>query len=145
MAMTGTAPVERGMRTRAVLAIALLIVILLDFPFAGAAKSPLRGAVFDRDGSPVEGASVSVWSGNFQIYTCKTGPDGVFEAEVEADRRYDIYVVADDISTPGTHAEVDPRKQGLKRYYYSSSISFHAAHAEVDPRKQGLKLQHASN
>jgi len=39
------------------------------------------------------------------------------------------------------HAEVDPRKQGLKLALDHVAIFVRSPHAEVDPRKQGLKLQ----
>jgi len=85
---------------------ALLIIILLalstglGFGAVHAAPS-LRGVVVDDEGSPIPGSAVSVWSGMELVASGTTGWDGRFEIPVREDRRYSVYVLADDPATPG--------------------------------------------
>jgi len=115
---------------RAVLMAALQLVLLIAAHSAiqAQAAASLRGLVLDENGSPVEGATVSVWLGKEAVASGSTGADGRFEIEVEAEVRYAVYVFADDESTPGvdylpSRAESAPSDRDELRFNLVSAAS----------------------
>jgi len=99
----GSAPEGKGNRKRAVLIIALQLVLFIaaHSVIEARAAAYLTGLVLDENGSPIEGATILIWLGEEQVASGSTGADGRFEILVEAEARYAIYVFADDDSTPG--------------------------------------------
>ncbi|MEM3006030.1 MAG: FtsX-like permease family protein [Candidatus Bathyarchaeia archaeon] len=76
----------------------LLLGLKLDTAFA---STSMRGIVVDGDGLPIMGAEVSIWVGRELVASGTTGVDGYFDIPVREDRRYSVYVLADDEETPG--------------------------------------------
>ncbi|MBS7638274.1 hypothetical protein KEJ49_05250 [Candidatus Bathyarchaeota archaeon] len=84
------------------LLIPIILLLLLGFKLdVVLASIPLRGLVVDGDGLPIMGASVSIWVGGELVASGTTGMDGSFDIPVREDRRYSVYVFADDGETPG--------------------------------------------
>ncbi len=89
-------PVGKG------LPIVLVMLLLCGLkPGIVHASPTLRGVVTDEGGSPIEGAAVSVWLDRELLASGTTGNDGRFDIPVREDRRYTLYVLADDGATPG--------------------------------------------
>ena len=119
----------RGRRMRTVLLAVLQLVLFIAVPSAAKAHAAtLSGVVLDENGSSVEGAAVSVWLGDDLIASGRTGSDGSFDIDVEADTRYAVYVFADDDSTSGvdylpSRAEAEPPEGGELRLTLVSAAS----------------------
>jgi len=91
-----------GPRVGGALLITILLALSTGLGFGAVHAAPsLRGVVVDDGGSPIPGSAVSVWSGMELVASGTTGWDGRFEIPVREDRRYSVYVLADDPATPG--------------------------------------------
>ena len=157
----GSAPTDRGNRKRAVLIAALQLVLFIASHsiIEAQAAAYLTGLVLDENGSPIEGATVSVWLGNEQVASGSTGADGRFEILVEAEARYAIYVFADDDSTPGVdylpaRLEAVPSDRdelnftlvsaaslvfdGDIQFVESEELPFSVVYAILDPASEGV-------
>jgi hypothetical protein len=74
----------------------LLIVSAMNVGGAARASSVIRGVVQDEQGNPLSGSTVYLWEEGRTVGSAVTGPDGLFEFEVEADTVYTLYAFADD-------------------------------------------------
>ena len=86
---------------------ALLILMLLgalastSLGLTTSAQTFVTGTVLDEEGSPYEGAKVSLWFGRKHFTTAYTDSEGLFELEYDGVTGYNVSVYADDPSTPG--------------------------------------------
>jgi len=113
---------------KGVLMAVLLLVMFVVAHSAAEAYASLKGVVLDENGSPVEGATVTAWLGMEAVASVRTGSDGLFDLEVEAETRYSVYVFADDESTPGvdylpSRVEASPADRDELRFTLAPAAS----------------------
>jgi len=123
-------PTNWGKHKGIVLSIFLQFVLFIVAisPVEAQSADMLKGIVMDENRVPVEGAVISVWLNNKPVASSRTGSDGCFELKVEAEALYDVYVFADDDSTPGvdylpSRVEVAPSEGGYLSFTLSSAAS----------------------
>jgi ABC-type lipoprotein release transport system permease subunit len=126
----------------------LLITLCQGYPDTSHASPVLQGTVRDESGAPIEGAEISIYTGNDFLGKTGSDHDGTFEFEAEPGTTYTVYAIADREGTPGydyvpSQSQVSPNQSASIILRPGGSIAFRGDMQFVDSENLPISLVYA--